>query len=103
MAAGPLVTGGTEGIGEAIVARLRESEVKVLTTARKTPAELHEADLFVAAGHCHCRRLRESMKLLPLRPARTRVAFLGFPDRKAAGHWAIIEWNSPSMTNSSKR
>jgi NAD(P)-dependent dehydrogenase (short-subunit alcohol dehydrogenase family) len=44
-----LVTGGTEGIGEAVVARLREVGVKVLTTARKTPAELFDADLFVAA------------------------------------------------------
>jgi NAD(P)-dependent dehydrogenase (short-subunit alcohol dehydrogenase family) len=44
-----LVTGGTEGIGEAVVARLRETGVKVLTTARKTPARLADANLFVAA------------------------------------------------------
>ena len=44
-----LVTGGTEGIGEAVVARLREAGAKVLTTARKTPAELADANLFVAA------------------------------------------------------
>lgn len=44
-----LVTGGTQGIGEAVVARLREAGVKVLTTARKTPAKLADADLFVAA------------------------------------------------------
>ena len=44
-----LVTGGTEGIGEAVVARLREAGVKVLTTARKTPAKLADANLFVAA------------------------------------------------------
>ena len=44
-----LVTGGTQGIGEAVVARLREAGAKVLTTARKTPAELSAASLFVAA------------------------------------------------------
>lgn len=44
-----LVTGGTQGIGEAVVARLREAGAKVLTTARKTPAEPSDASLFVAA------------------------------------------------------
>jgi NAD(P)-dependent dehydrogenase (short-subunit alcohol dehydrogenase family) len=44
-----LVTGGTQGIGQAVVARLREASVKVLTTARTTPAELSYPDLFVAA------------------------------------------------------
>jgi NAD(P)-dependent dehydrogenase (short-subunit alcohol dehydrogenase family) len=44
-----LVTGGTQGIGEAVVARLRETGAKVLTTARKTPAELADVNLFVAA------------------------------------------------------
>jgi NAD(P)-dependent dehydrogenase (short-subunit alcohol dehydrogenase family) len=44
-----LVTGGTEGIGEAVVGRLREAGAKVITTARKTPAKLADANLFVAA------------------------------------------------------
>ena len=44
-----LVTGGTQGIGAAVVARLRETGAKVLTTARMTPARLSDADLFVAA------------------------------------------------------
>jgi NAD(P)-dependent dehydrogenase (short-subunit alcohol dehydrogenase family) len=44
-----LVTGGTQGIGEAVVARLREAGAKVLTTARTTPAELPDPNLFVAA------------------------------------------------------
>src|SRR5437016_11299614 len=44
-----LVTGGTQGIGEAVVARLREAGVKVLATARTAPAELSDANLFVAA------------------------------------------------------
>src|ERR1700720_956173 len=45
-----LVTGGTGGIGEAVVARLREAGAKVLTATRKTPAELGDANLFVAAN-----------------------------------------------------
>lgn len=44
-----LVTGGTQGIGEAVVARLREAGVKILTTARKAPEEFSDADSFVAA------------------------------------------------------
>ncbi len=44
-----LVTGGTQGIGEAVVARLREAGATVLTTARTKPAELADAELFVAA------------------------------------------------------
>jgi NAD(P)-dependent dehydrogenase (short-subunit alcohol dehydrogenase family) len=44
-----LVTGGTQGIGLAIVRRLREEGVRVLTTARRTPAEGLDADHFVAA------------------------------------------------------
>jgi nucleoside-diphosphate-sugar epimerase len=36
-------------IAEAVVARLREAGLKVLTTARKTTAELRAADLFIAA------------------------------------------------------
>ena len=44
-----LVTGGTQGVGEAVVARLREAGARVLTTARRTPARLADADLFVAA------------------------------------------------------
>jgi NAD(P)-dependent dehydrogenase (short-subunit alcohol dehydrogenase family) len=44
-----LVTGGTQGIGLAVVTRLREEGARVLTTARTTPAELLDPDLFVAA------------------------------------------------------
>ncbi len=44
-----LVTGGTQGIGQAVVARLREAGVTVLTTARTAPTELADAKLFVAA------------------------------------------------------
>ncbi len=44
-----LVTGGTKGIGEAVVARLRKGGATVLTTARARPGDLADADLFVAA------------------------------------------------------
>jgi NAD(P)-dependent dehydrogenase (short-subunit alcohol dehydrogenase family) len=44
-----LVTGGTKGMGEAIVQRLRGSGATVVTTARSAPPDLPEADLFVAA------------------------------------------------------
>jgi hypothetical protein len=44
-----LVTGGTQGIGLAVVTRFREEGVRVLTTARTTPAERPDPDLFVAA------------------------------------------------------
>src|SRR5499425_1796173 len=43
-----LVTGGSRGIGEAVVAALREAGATVLTTAR-APRELRNADLFIAA------------------------------------------------------
>ena len=43
-----LVTGGTKGIGKAVVARLREGGAKVLASARAQPA-LAQNDLFVAA------------------------------------------------------
>ncbi len=44
-----LVTGGSQGIGEAVVAQLRAAGAKVLTTARSMPPELPYAELFVAA------------------------------------------------------
>jgi NAD(P)-dependent dehydrogenase (short-subunit alcohol dehydrogenase family) len=44
-----LVTGGTQGIGEAVVARLREMGARVLATARNTPDASHAANLFVPA------------------------------------------------------
>src|SRR5712691_7236954 len=44
-----LVTGGTKGIGEAVVAALREAGVTVLTTARSRPAHLAYADPFGTA------------------------------------------------------
>ena len=44
-----LVTGGTRGMGEAIVQRLRGSGATVVTTARSTPRDLLEPELFVEA------------------------------------------------------
>jgi NAD(P)-dependent dehydrogenase (short-subunit alcohol dehydrogenase family) len=44
-----LVTGGTEGIGEAVVAALRDAGAAVLTTARSRPENPAHADHFVAA------------------------------------------------------
>jgi NAD(P)-dependent dehydrogenase (short-subunit alcohol dehydrogenase family) len=44
-----LVTGGTRGIGQAVVTALREAGAIVLTTARSRPAEVPDSDSFVAA------------------------------------------------------
>ncbi|EGO65659.1 SDR family oxidoreductase [Acetonema longum] len=45
-----LVTGGTKGgMGEAIVKRLTKAGATVITTARTTPDELKESDLFIQA------------------------------------------------------
>ena len=44
-----LVTGGTKGMGEAIVQRLRAAGATVVTTARSAPADLPQPELFVAA------------------------------------------------------
>jgi len=42
-----LVTGGTKGMGEAIVKRLRRSGATVITTARTKPGELESPELFI--------------------------------------------------------
>jgi len=44
-----LVTGGTRGIGEAIVQRLSGAGATVVTTARSAPHDLPQPDLFVKA------------------------------------------------------
>ena len=44
-----LVTGGTKGIGEAIVKQLRQAGATVMTTARSKPANLNLPDLFIEA------------------------------------------------------
>ena len=43
-----LVTGGTKGIGQAVVARLREGGATVFTTARERPDDLPDKTLFMA-------------------------------------------------------
>src|SRR5437762_13093327 len=42
-----LVTGGTKGIGEAIVRRLRLAGATVIITARSKPDELQSPELFI--------------------------------------------------------
>ncbi|MHC5760466.1 SDR family NAD(P)-dependent oxidoreductase [Nostoc sp.] len=42
-----LVTGGTKGMGEAIVKRLRQAGATVIATARSKPNELRSLDLFI--------------------------------------------------------
>ena len=42
-----LVTGGTKGIGEAIVKQLRRAGATVITTARSKPDELQSPELFI--------------------------------------------------------
>ena len=44
-----LVTGGTKGVGEAVVAALREAGATALTTARSRPESLSNAEHFVVA------------------------------------------------------
>lgn len=44
-----IVTGGTQGIGQAVVALLREQGNQVFTTARRRPEELENDQEFVAA------------------------------------------------------
>src|SRR4030095_306652 len=46
---GVLVTGGTQGIGEAIVKRLQRAGATVITTARSIPDNLQSPDLFIPA------------------------------------------------------
>jgi NAD(P)-dependent dehydrogenase (short-subunit alcohol dehydrogenase family) len=43
-----LITGGTQGIGHAVAARLREAGARVLSTARTRPQDSAQDDLFVA-------------------------------------------------------
>jgi NAD(P)-dependent dehydrogenase (short-subunit alcohol dehydrogenase family) len=44
-----LVTGGSKGIGEAIVKRLRRGGATVMTTARSTTTDLEKPELFIQA------------------------------------------------------
>src|SRR6267378_6191751 len=44
-----LVTGGTKGVGQAVVAALREAGATVLTTARSRSENLSNSDHFVVA------------------------------------------------------
>jgi NAD(P)-dependent dehydrogenase (short-subunit alcohol dehydrogenase family) len=44
-----LVTGGTKGVGQAVVAALHDAGATVLTTARSRPESIRTAEQFVAA------------------------------------------------------
>src|SRR5215813_2965412 len=44
-----LVTGGTKGVGQAVVAALRDAGATVLTTARSRPESIPSSDQFVPA------------------------------------------------------
>jgi len=44
-----LVTGGTKGVGQALVGTLREAGATVLTAARSRPEQIGHADQFIAA------------------------------------------------------
>jgi NAD(P)-dependent dehydrogenase (short-subunit alcohol dehydrogenase family) len=44
-----LVTGGTEGMGKAIVKHVMDRGAQVMTVARSIPADLHTPDLFIQA------------------------------------------------------
>jgi NAD(P)-dependent dehydrogenase (short-subunit alcohol dehydrogenase family) len=63
-----LVSGGTKGVGEAVVARLREAGVKVLTTARSR-GELSVDEMFVAADvtSAECKTIADAVRRAPWR------------------------------------
>src|SRR5260221_14387720 len=44
-----LVTGGTQGVGKAIVERLTHAGATVITTARSTPTDVQTPGLFIPA------------------------------------------------------
>ena len=48
-----LVTGGTKGVGAAVVAALREAGARVLTTARKRPEDVSEAEFVETPPEAH--------------------------------------------------
>jgi NAD(P)-dependent dehydrogenase (short-subunit alcohol dehydrogenase family) len=90
-----LVTGGTKGVGEVVVATLREAGATVLTTARSRPENPAHAEQFVAAeeiarrngiDHEGARKVvMNSLAGIPIgRPAKPKevadlVAFLASP------------------------
>src|ERR1700676_1408586 len=90
-----LVTGGTKGVGEVVVAILREAGATVLTTARSRPENPAHAEQFVAAeeiarrngiDHEGARKVvMNSLAGIPIgRPAKPKevadlVAFLASP------------------------
>ena len=54
-----LVTGGTKGVGEAIVLRLAAGGARVATVARETPPQDHQPEIFVQADVTRAEDVRQ--------------------------------------------
>ncbi len=68
-----LVTGGTKGVGAAVVAALREAGARVLTTARKCPEQVSEAEFGRRLRDgCRC-RAKGTRRYRHPRPCRRRI------------------------------
>ena len=76
-----LVTGGTRGIGEAIVERLRGAGAKVITTSRSAPQGLRQPELFVEADVSTAEGV-EKVVGMTLKDMCTTKLRRDFPDRE---------------------
>jgi NAD(P)-dependent dehydrogenase (short-subunit alcohol dehydrogenase family) len=97
-----LVTGGTKGVGEAVVARLRAAGADVLTTARSRPESLAEdrfigADITTAEG---CKTIVDAV-LKRLGGVDIIVHVAGGSSAPAGGFLALddAEWNKALSLN----
>jgi len=97
-----LVTGGTKGVGEAVVARLCEAGAKVLSTARSRPDELPQemfigADITTAAG---CKTIADAV-LERLGGVDIIVHVVGGSSAPAGGFGVLDddEWNKALSLN----
>ena len=97
-----LVTGGTKGVGEAVVARLSEAGAKVLTTARVRPVQLPQgmfisADITAAEG---CKTVADAV-LERLGGVDIIVHVVGGSSAPAGGYGVLDddEWNKALSLN----
>jgi hypothetical protein len=96
-----LVTGGTKGVGAAVVEVLRDAGAKVITTARSAPSDAIEgvryiaADLATAEG---CTAVAESV-LLQLRSVDILVNVLGGSSAPGGGFAALDDAEWPKELN----